>query len=79
MKCSIGECIRRDPKGLYARALAGEITNMTGIQDPYEEPINPEIVVDTELAGVESCVDQILGRAAPLLIASFEHAGGPAT
>lgn len=48
LKCSINECIRRDPKGLYKKALAGEITNMTGIQDPYEEPRNPEVVVDTE-------------------------------
>lgn len=48
LKCSIRECIRRDPKGLYKRALAGEITNMTGIQDPYEEPSNPELVLNTE-------------------------------
>jgi adenylylsulfate kinase len=48
LKCSIRECIRRDPKGLYNKALAGEITNMTGIQDPYEEPSNPELVLDTE-------------------------------
>jgi adenylylsulfate kinase len=48
LKCSIDECIKRDPKGLYKRALAGEITNMTGIQDPYEEPLNPEVLLDTE-------------------------------
>jgi len=48
LKCSLEECIRRDPKGLYKRALAGEITNMTGIQDPYEEPINPEVTLNTE-------------------------------
>jgi adenylyl-sulfate kinase len=48
LKCSIKECVRRDPKGLYKKALAGEITNMTGIQDPYEEPVNPELVLDTE-------------------------------
>ncbi len=48
LRCSITECIRRDPKGLYKKALAGEITNMTGIQDPYEEPENPEVVVNTE-------------------------------
>jgi len=48
LKCSIEECIRRDPKGLYKKALAGEITNMTGIQDPYEEPQNPELTLDTE-------------------------------
>ena len=48
LKCSIEECVKRDPKGLYKKALAGEITNMTGIQDPYEEPLNPELVLDTE-------------------------------
>ena len=48
LKCSIKECIKRDPKGLYKKALAGEITNMTGIQDPYEEPLNPELILDTE-------------------------------
>lgn len=48
VKCSLETCIRRDPKGLYKRALAGEIPNMTGIGDPYEEPPNPEVVVDTE-------------------------------
>jgi adenylylsulfate kinase len=48
LKCSIKECIRRDPKGLYKKALAGEITNMTGIQDPYEEPLNPEVLLDTQ-------------------------------
>lgn len=48
LKCSLEECIRRDPKGLYKKALAGEITNMTGIQDPYEEPLNPEVTLNTE-------------------------------
>ncbi len=48
LKCSIKECVKRDPKGLYKKALAGEITNMTGIQDPYEEPIKPEVLLDTE-------------------------------
>ena len=48
VRCSLETCISRDPKGLYRRALAGEIPNMTGIGDPYEEPPNPEVVVDTE-------------------------------
>ena len=42
------DCIARDPKGLYAKALAGEIRNFTGIDSPYEPPISPEIRVDTE-------------------------------
>jgi adenylylsulfate kinase len=48
VKCSLETCISRDPKGLYRRALAGDIPNMTGIGDPYEEPPNPDIIVDTE-------------------------------
>ncbi len=47
-KCSIEELTRRDVKGLYEKALRGEIQNFTGISDPYEEPLNPEVVVDTE-------------------------------
>jgi adenylyl-sulfate kinase len=41
-------CIQRDVKGMYAKALAGEIENFTGISDPYEEPLNPEIVLHTD-------------------------------
>jgi adenylylsulfate kinase len=48
VKASLNACERRDPKGLYAKARKGEITNMTGIQDPYEEPTAPDIVIDTE-------------------------------
>ena len=47
-KCSLEECMRRDPKGLYKRALRGEIKHMTGLDDPYEEPPNPDLVLDTE-------------------------------
>ncbi len=47
-KCSLKECIRRDPKGLYRKALRGEIKHFTGISDPYEEPENPELILDTE-------------------------------
>jgi adenylyl-sulfate kinase len=45
---SVEECIRRDPKGLYAKALAGEIADFTGVSDPYEEPSSPELRLDTE-------------------------------
>lgn len=60
VKCSLAECIRRDPKGLYRKALAGEINDLTGLQDPYEEPLSPEIVVDTEKQTVDECVDEVL-------------------
>lgn len=62
VKCSLEECMRRDPKGLYAEALRGRITDMTGIQDPYEEPLNPEVEVDTEKMNPGECVDRIVEK-----------------
>ncbi len=61
-KCSLEECMRRDPKGLYKRALRGEIKHMTGLDDPYEPPEAPEIVVDTESRAVEEGVETILSK-----------------
>ena len=49
VRASVDECARRDPKGLYARALAGELADFTGVSAPYEEPVAPELVLDTEL------------------------------
>jgi len=60
VKCSLEECIRRDVKGLYAKALRGEIANFTGISDPYEEPERPEITVETDITSLEACVNRIL-------------------
>ena len=60
-KCSIEELTRRDVKGLYEKALRGEIQNFTGISDPYEAPENPEVVVDTEKETVEESMAKILG------------------
>ncbi len=60
VKCSIETCMKRDPKGLYKKALRGEIKDLTGIQDPYEEPLNPEVIVDTELEDPEQSSDKIL-------------------
>ena len=48
MRASLDECERRDVKGLYERARAGEIDRFTGVSDPYEEPRSPELDVDTE-------------------------------
>jgi adenylylsulfate kinase len=59
IKASLAACEKRDPKGLYAKARRGEINNMTGIQDPYEAPTNPDITLDTEANTKEECV-QIL-------------------
>lgn len=59
VKCSVEECIRRDPKGHYRRALDGQNAQMTGIQAPYEAPVHPELVADTEQWPVERCVAEI--------------------
>jgi adenylylsulfate kinase len=56
------ECIRRDVKGLYARAIRGEIANFTGISDPYEAPVAPEIAIDTRFSSADECADQIVSR-----------------
>ena len=60
VKCPLDECIRRDPKGLYAKALRGEIKNFTGLDDPYEEPANPEVIVETDVLSLDECVNRIL-------------------
>jgi adenylylsulfate kinase len=52
--------MKRDPKGLYKKALSGEIKDLTGLQDPYEEPENPEVIVNTERQTLEECVNTIL-------------------
>lgn len=56
----LAECIRRDPKGLYAKALAGLIPGFTGINDPYEEPPAAELTLDTSVVSVEESVGLIL-------------------
>ncbi|UOQ87375.1 adenylyl-sulfate kinase [Gracilibacillus salinarum] len=60
VKCSLESCEARDPKGLYQKARAGEIKGFTGIDAPYEEPVAPELVVDTEEKSVEEAVEDIL-------------------
>ena len=67
VKCSLEECIRRDPKGLYRKALRGEIPYFTGISDPYEEPLNPEIIVDTEKNSVEINIETVYNYVRKLL------------
>ena len=53
-------CAERDVKGLYQKAFAGEIPNFTGVSDPYEEPINPEIIVNTHQETLQESVEIIL-------------------
>jgi adenylyl-sulfate kinase len=56
------ECIKRDVKGLYKKAIAGEIAQFTGVSDPYEEPLHPELKIDTSAVSVDDAVQQIISR-----------------
>ena len=62
VKCALKTCVQRDVKGLYRRALAGEIANFTGISDPYEEPLAPELTVETDGESPEESVGKILAQ-----------------
>lgn len=78
VSCPLEVCEERDPKGLYRRARAGEIRNFTGISAPYEPPVAPELVVETDRHDVEACVQRVLAflrergyvRARPVRVAS---------
>jgi len=56
----VEECEKRDPKGLYKKARAGEIKGFTGIDAPYEEPKNAELVLSTKDHSIDECVQQVL-------------------
>jgi adenylyl-sulfate kinase len=78
IRCPIETLVERDVKGLYMRALAGEIKNFTGISDPYEEPLAPDIVVDSAEEQIEESAAKILShiaRAGVAMLASSEVRG----
>jgi adenylyl-sulfate kinase len=58
--CSLENLIKRDGRGLYARALTGELEHFTGISDPYEPPLSPEVIVHTDREDVNTSVTRIL-------------------
>lgn len=60
VKCPVDVCRQRDPKGLYKKALAGEVKEFTGVSAPYEEPLSPELVLETDKQPVSACVTQIM-------------------
>lgn len=60
LRCDIGVCEQRDPKGLYKKARAGEISDFTGISAPYEEPLRPEIVMDSGVMSVDECAEIVV-------------------
>lgn len=62
VKCPVEVCIQRDTRGLYKRALEGEISNFTGISDPYEEPLNPEVLIESDKESLEESIAKIMEK-----------------
>jgi adenylylsulfate kinase len=60
VKCSLEKLVERDVKGLYAKALSGEIPFFTGVSDPYEEPLNPELVIESDREQAEASLMRLL-------------------
>jgi len=62
VKCSVEKCMERDVKGMYKKAIAGEIKNFTGVSDPFEEPEKPELVVETDKESEAESLKKIIAR-----------------
>ena len=72
VECPIDVLAERDVKGLYKKALAGEIKNFTGVSDPYEPPVSPEVLVDTSAETVEESAHKIWAKLKELDLISFD-------
>jgi len=73
--CPARECERRDVKGMYKRARAGEIAHFTGVDDPYEPPDAPEVVLRTDLESIAECTERVLSALESLGHAAREKSG----
>jgi len=62
VKCPVEVCIERDTRGMYKKALAGEIQNFTGVSDPYEEPINPEVLIESDKESLTESVAKVRAK-----------------
>jgi adenylylsulfate kinase len=62
VRCPLDTLVERDVKGLYKKALRGEIANFTGVSDPYEEPLNPELVVETHRESREESLGRLIAK-----------------
>lgn len=62
VSASVEECVQRDPKGLYERALAGQVADFTGVSDPYEPPANPDVTLHTALEEPWQSADRTLDK-----------------
>jgi len=79
VKCPIEVLAERDVKGLYKKALAGELKGFTGVSDPYEEPLAPEVVIESNRETVEFSVTNILGELERRQLLPEEETAGHAT
>jgi adenylylsulfate kinase len=79
VRASVEECERRDVKGLYQRARAGEIQCFTGVSDPYEEPQAPELTLDTEAETVERSAERLIEYVEQRLAGDASPAAAPAS
>jgi len=74
--CDMDELVRRDVKGLYKKALAGEIANFTGVSDPYEAPLHPEVRVDSARETVAESLDRVIEAIEAFdAVGTHQHAG----
>ena len=65
-KCPVDVCVERDVKGMYKKAMRGEIKEFTGVSDPYEEPLNPELVLETDKETIEESVARVMAKLSEL-------------
>lgn len=75
-KCSLDECVKRDTKGLYKKAMAGEIKGFTGVDDPYEEPLQAELVIETDKETPEQSAEKVLNKLEELGYIESSQASG---
>ena len=62
VRCPVEICMERDTRGMYKKALAGEIQNFTGISDPYEEPLNPELLIEADKEPLKESVARVIAK-----------------
>jgi adenylyl-sulfate kinase len=62
VRCPVKICMKRDVKGMYKKALEGKIQHFTGVDDPYEEPEHPELIVDTDIESLDESVSKVMKK-----------------
>jgi adenylylsulfate kinase len=62
VKCPVEVCAKRDVKGMYQKAMRGEIKEFTGVNDPYQEPLRPELVLETDKETLEQSVEKMMAK-----------------